>query len=343
MKYALTGALLAGLAAAGPCNNNCGRAVFGTARASPALAERSALCAEFVKTTSTVTLPAVTETAVLYNRNVHARADAVITGHVPAYASACANVEAYWNACQCFSDVKATTTTVTAPAPVETLSATCAQGIEYGIYGVDGDSRRSNLAGAANGLGHGSVDLHLQFSGRTPDVSGVSPTIGTILQFTDPDNVPVSLYGTHGPAGSTMGFGVVNHRGYLIPSKIGDYTIYLDTSDNAFYAWVGESAISSWSFSNAAISRFWPPVEGESYSHVISVTEDTINIPVALRFVWMNYGGPGALSARIVDPEGVVILGEDSTKNHQIVAHCSGAASPVPQWAEWANELLQES
>ncbi|KAE9572786.1 hypothetical protein CGMCC3_g11206 [Colletotrichum fructicola] len=113
------------LVSAAICNNNCGRAVAGTARQSPPFAARQSLCEAFVSTTVTVTPGAVTVTAnSVARRNVHAprQAAPVITGVVPAYASACADASAYWSACQCFSGILPTTVTVTAATPIVTVT-----------------------------------------------------------------------------------------------------------------------------------------------------------------------------------------------------------------------------
>ncbi|KAH7323237.1 hypothetical protein B0I35DRAFT_459343 [Stachybotrys elegans] len=351
MKCFMLAASLVALAAAGPCNNNCGRAVAGTARANPPFAARSSSCAQFAqyyKTTTTVTPPAVTKTVPIYQRrdasntadhDIQERANPIITRDIPPYASSCPNVEAYWNACQCFSGISATVVTVVAPTPTVTVPAgTCTQGIQFAIYAVDKDPvRKRNLANAVY-RGPYSVDLRLQFSGRRPSVSGVTPTIGSIIQWVDNYHLPVHLYGVQGPPGSTMGYGIVDHRGYLVPSMAGDYTIYLDTADNAFYAWVGNNAQSSWNLQNAVISRFWPPDAGKSYSYTIHVNRRQVNRPIAIRFLWLNYGLAGAFSARIVDPRGTVILGQNSVKNRQIIASCSGSSPLVPGWGPWGDE-----
>lgn len=46
---------LTGIASAAICNNNCGRAVAGTAGVKPVLASRHDLCSAFLATTTTVT------------------------------------------------------------------------------------------------------------------------------------------------------------------------------------------------------------------------------------------------------------------------------------------------
>lgn len=50
---------LAGLVAAN-CNNNCGRAVTGTARKVPSLEDRQSQCSAFLTSTTTITPPLVT-------------------------------------------------------------------------------------------------------------------------------------------------------------------------------------------------------------------------------------------------------------------------------------------
>lgn len=55
-KAALTAFGLAGLSMANSCNNNCGRQVIGTARASPALTDRQSMCSAYVTSTTTTTV-----------------------------------------------------------------------------------------------------------------------------------------------------------------------------------------------------------------------------------------------------------------------------------------------
>ncbi|GJC90778.1 hypothetical protein ColLi_13616 [Colletotrichum liriopes] len=109
------------LASAAICNNNCGRAVAGTARRDPPLTARRSQCEALVSSTVTIDPEAATATVGPVNpRNVHRPRQAgsapVLTGTVPAYASSCADITAYWSACQCFSGVVATTRTITSTA-----------------------------------------------------------------------------------------------------------------------------------------------------------------------------------------------------------------------------------
>ncbi|EQB58775.1 hypothetical protein CGLO_00923 [Colletotrichum gloeosporioides Cg-14] len=112
--------LVPGLASAAICNNNCGRAVAGTARKDPPFASRSSLCAAFV---TAAVQPII-------GRNVHVRRqdapEPVITGIKPAYASSCPDVTAYWSACQCIEGIQATAITVsgTRTTPVTSASVT---------------------------------------------------------------------------------------------------------------------------------------------------------------------------------------------------------------------------
>ncbi|KZL83020.1 peptidase s8 and s53 subtilisin kexin sedolisin [Colletotrichum incanum] len=111
------------LASAAICNNNCGRAVAGTARRDPPLTARRSQCEALVSSTVTVNPGAATATVGPVNpRNVHMPRQAgsapVLTGTVPAYASACADITAYWSACQCISGVVATTRTITSTTTI---------------------------------------------------------------------------------------------------------------------------------------------------------------------------------------------------------------------------------
>ncbi|KAK1962617.1 hypothetical protein LY78DRAFT_661057 [Colletotrichum sublineola] len=125
MKTSSTLAAVLGLpllASAAICNNNCGRAVAGTARQDPPFAVRQSQCAALVSPTFTVVPGPITTLSPIGVRNVHGPRQAgspVLTGTVPAYASACADITAYWSACQCFSSTPATNaTTATATLTV---------------------------------------------------------------------------------------------------------------------------------------------------------------------------------------------------------------------------------
>ncbi|KAI9172804.1 hypothetical protein HJFPF1_02318 [Paramyrothecium foliicola] len=339
------------------CNNNCGRAVAGTARASPALSARRSMCATFVSRTTTVTPPPVTVTAsVIYNRNAHDRgygkADYAeyhngysqnlhdkSAGEVPGYAVACPDTRAYWSACQCFNGIKATTTTVTAPAKTSTVPGpTCTQGLEYAIYGPKPNTERIRNLAEADRQGANHVDFSLQFAGVEPDVTGITYIVGTLRQ-TDSYSPPVRIYGQSGPAGSQMGLSIIDHRGYILPAFTGVYTVWLDDSDNALFAWVGEHAVSGWNQTNASIGRFWPPDPATSYRFTFEINRDSVGVPIPFRLLWLNSGGPGALSARVVDPQGNVILGGSSPKNPQIVTSCSGSRPLAPSWVVWSREI----
>jgi hypothetical protein len=350
MKYSLAISGLVGLSIAiDPCQDNCGRAVAGSGRNDPPLAVRSSLCSAFVTATSTVTPTAATVTApIFYNRNAHeARAPAPTAATAardgldekPAYASACRNPEAYWTACQCIPGVKATTVTVSAPAPTVTVPGpVCTQGVEFAIYAIPTDSDRwQNIEEALN-EGHDRINFELQFSGVDPDVTGVTPYIGDIVQWDDDWTIPVRIYGVEGPAGSQMSSSVIDHRTWLLPTIAGTYDIVIDTSDNAVYAWVGDVAISGWSPTNAGATRFWATDDNHEWV-TFDVSEGDVGKPIAFRLLWLNYGGPGAFSARVIDPNGGILLGPDTERSPSILASCDGSGAPVSSWAPWAEEI----
>ncbi|KFA68432.1 hypothetical protein S40285_08195 [Stachybotrys chlorohalonatus IBT 40285] len=369
MRSIVTVSSLASIAAAfSLCNNNCGRAVIGTARASPDLSARQSLCSEFVTATSTVTpayvLPiafvlliyrpkchgssTVTVTApVIYNRSVHEKRASdgtstptpVLTADKPAYASACPDNVAYWSACQCFSGIVATTVTVTAATPTETVpGATCTQGAEFAIYAVELHTARwRNLVGA-NDFGPGWINFTLQFADVQPDVVGVSSTIGGLTSAADPDQ-PISIYGTTGPAGSALNRTLIDHRGYFVPALEGFYLVSLEQADNAIYAWVGDLAVRGWTPSNARASRFLDSDPSRLYSFLIDVRSWGVGVPIPFRFLWLNYGGPGTFNVQVTNPRGSSIYGPGTPSNPQVISSCSGPGAPISPWAPWAQEI----
>ncbi|KAI9149971.1 Killer toxin subunits alpha/beta [Paramyrothecium foliicola] len=321
-------------------------AFAGTANKNPGLAARESLCSAFVVATTTVTAPAVTVTApIIYNRNVHGpRAPAPTAptdlGEKPAYASACSNAAAYWTACQCFAGVKPTTVTITAPGPTEIVGGgTCTQGLEYAIYALEESSDRWQNLIQALSFGHDQADFPLLFSGVQPNVTGITPSVGGLVQWVDDWLSPISIYGNSGPAGSVMAQTLVDHRGYFLPTLSGLYTIYLETADNALYAWIGENAVSGWSPTNPTISRFWPPEEAATYSYIFEVREDQIGTAIPFRLLWLNYGGPGAFSASVIDPQGTIVLSNSTQKSPFVVSSCAGAGGLAPAWAAWEDEI----
>ncbi|KAH7320862.1 GLEYA domain-containing protein [Stachybotrys elegans] len=340
MKFTTIASLgFAGLASAAICNNNCGRAVAGTARNNPPFAARQSMCSEFLTTYTTVTPPAATVTeAPIYARNVHGPRDEVpspvITGEKPAYASSCPDITAYWNACQCFG-IAATVVTVTAPTPTETVPGMiCTQGAEFALYAVPTNSPRSdNLQRAYEN--QASISLDLQLKNVQPDVTGVTPTVGMTVVGNYFD--PIRIYGIEGPPGSTLHKTVINHRAFIIPKKVGTYNVILGDADDLMLAWVGQTAISGWDFGNANARSWWP--SGGPRQFAITVTAENLEKPIPFRLFWANEGGPGGFTATITDPEGIAIWGRNTAKNPSFVSSCSVGGENILGWnVSWPEE-----
>ncbi|KAK2060192.1 hypothetical protein LY76DRAFT_420450 [Colletotrichum caudatum] len=142
---------LPSLALAAICNNNCGRAVAGTARLNPPFAIRQSQCAGLVSATVTVgpgsVLPITASPIVA--RNVHGPRQVgpppFLNGTVPAYASACADITAYWSACQCFSGISATAVTTATPTVNVTASIGISSFLSTGSPSSTGISTRPSF------------------------------------------------------------------------------------------------------------------------------------------------------------------------------------------------------
>ncbi|KAH7324666.1 GLEYA domain-containing protein [Stachybotrys elegans] len=325
------------------CQNNCGRAVAGTARLHPPLSERWSMCSTALIRTSTITPPAATVTApITYIRHA---LDSQTTGSTelaqsgkPGYASACTDDAAYESACQCFADITPSTVTATAATPTETLPGpTCTQGVEFAMYNYDLNTTRWDNLEDAIDYGHAWVNFTLQFSGVEPNLTGITSTLGGVSQQSNPD-LPIDIYGVSGPPGSTLGRTVIDHRGYIVPQIAGFHMIWLESSDNAVYAWVGDRAVRGWTASNASIRRFWPHTGGLE-TWIFDVRDRELGTPIPFRFLWLNYGGPGAFRASISDPRGSNLLSPTTGLNSRIISSCSGPGAPAAAWAPWANEI----
>ncbi|KAJ6440730.1 Ca2+-modulated nonselective cation channel polycystin protein [Purpureocillium lavendulum] len=310
---------LSGLAAAAICNNNCGRQVAGTAAGKVPLETRRAMCSSFLATTTTVTPPVATQTPpVVYNRNVHNRAASspTVTGEQPAYATMCANNVEYWSACQCFG-ISPTTITVTAPTPITTLAApTCTQGVEYALWMFEeGSDKADELYVAYQNFP--VLNRNSLVSGVPPAQSGVVARVG-FPQWWDYGN-PLRFDGVSGPAGSSMPYNVLEHRGYLVPSQAGAYAFQFSMVDDVAAVWIGEHAQSDistrYSVLNGTLGDYNPP---KRYAY--NVAEADLGKPVPFRVFWGNGPGPAGHLWNIVDPSGAEILGYNTQKNRQIIA-----------------------
>ncbi|CRK10495.1 hypothetical protein BN1708_009922 [Verticillium longisporum] len=340
MKSFIAAFGLVGLAVAGPCNNNCGRQVIGTARKSPSLENRQALCRAFLTSTATVTPATATVTAaVVYNRNVHgARAESpTLTGEKPAYASSCPDLTSYWNACQCFDGYVPTTVTVTAATPTETVAGpVCTQGLEYAIYTPEYDDPLIERLRVEEETIYTPVIANL-IQGVVPDFTGVSPKIGPVygnwqLPLVAPAYGPNVVGGPETQLSRT----IIDHRGYINPTTTGEYTIVIPYIDNSVFVWVGANAISGFTYDNAVLTR----QEEERVYRAYKLTVTDTSAPVPFRLLWINYGGPGSLESYIYDPAGNEIAGPNAEKNSQVISSCSGAGAVVGAWPAWENEQV---
>ncbi|KAM0330128.1 hypothetical protein ACHAQA_004301 [Verticillium albo-atrum] len=342
MKSFIAAFGLAGLAFAGPCNNNCGRQVIGTARVSPALVDRKSMCSAFLTSTTTVTPETATVTAaVIYNRNVHGPRDdtPTITGEKPAYASSCVDVTAYWNACQCFEGVAPTTVTVTAATPTATVAGpVCTQGLEFAIYAPkDSAPLVGKLAQTWNG-GIANANIAYLIEGLVPDFTGVTPNIGPITgNWQQPLNAP-AYGGFVGTPGTQMGRTIIDHRGYINPATVGEYKIVLPYIDDSVFVWAGANALTGFTNSKSVLSR--QEHEGSAGDRVYSIQVTDTTTPIPFRLLWINYGGPGGVQAYIYDPSGVQIAGPNAVKNPQVISSCSGAGASVGAWPAWQDETI---
>ncbi|KAJ3955693.1 hypothetical protein N0V92_007775 [Colletotrichum tropicale] len=356
---------LPSLTAASICNNNCGRQVVGTARKDPSLSSRSSLCASFV--TTTVTEAGAAPSAA--KRNVHGSRQAsapVITGTKPAYASSCPDVTAYWSACQCFEGVKATTITVVSSGPSSTSSAspsstisdspasstpeppsptfssttttsssastsTCTPGLEYALYSVDFNSDLCQNYIRNRNNSPRNFDLNRLIGGRTPVLTGVTPSIGFSHDW-DEAFRPLRLYGTQGPVGTTSTCGIVQHRGYINVTP-GVYTVFANEPDDDLLLWFGNNAKSG-SFA-AGNSDVYGLYAEPGQSRLVDTFVFTESAYIPFRVYWDNRNGPGGLRLEVKNSTGDVILGFNTQQSQDVVYKCSGGDAPAfPAWEE---------
>lgn len=277
--------------------------------------------------------------APIWLRNVHGPREVeapTLTGEAPAYASSCADVTAYWNACQCFG-ITPTLVTEIAPTPTQVLEGpSCTQGLEFALYAAKAGSPELENLNYARTNGLNALDFSLLVGGKTPDATGVSPSIAVIGgEHAD----PIQVYGITGPADTTLSKSVIDHRGFIYPELEGTYTVTIKDADDATFFWAGESAVAGFYQGNADIVKTY--ADGPAKTYTFTVAEADVNVAVPIRLLWVNWAGRGVLNFKVVDPSGATILGPSSEKNKQVLANCApGDYSLVPEWVSWEEEVV---
>ncbi|GKT51091.1 uncharacterized protein ColSpa_11272 [Colletotrichum spaethianum] len=215
---------------------------------------------------------------------------------------------------------------------------TCTEGIEFALYnyglGTEQCSEVSNKSPR-------DADFRTILEGVNPWVTGTT----SHMWFSQDDaGRPLSVYGVEGPPGSGLACSALMHRGYIKPSLLGTYTIYIDYPDDFAHVWVGEVALSgSFSAANSQAYGRWPdsgPWVDFRLSYIFEVTDTSAYIP--FRVFWADRHGPGSLRVTILDATGSVILGGNSQSSPNIVTSCEGVGSPAPAWLDWLDEVVGE-
>jgi GLEYA domain-containing protein len=199
---------------------------------------------------------------------------------------------------------------------------------------LPGSAAYANLENARiHGLKN--LDLSVLVGGAAPVATGVTPFVATI----DGDEYkPIEVYGVKGPAGSSLGHSVLDHRGYLVPALKGTYVVTVPDADDAVFFWAGENATGGFSAGNAAIVKGY--ADGPPKRWELVVGEGEVGKPVAVRLLWANWAGRGVVELSVVDPEGKVVLGQRTGKNRQVLAGCEGNLAPVGKWPRWEDEVV---
>ncbi|KAF5532664.1 cell surface glycoprotein, partial [Fusarium mexicanum] len=218
-----------------------------------------------------------------------------------------------------------TTTVVTFVTPSACPTPSCTPGLTWAYYKLQRGSTWSpgfipeNGDSTVNGpYKNGNPELSIQ--GQTPARSGITTQLGFSTQSLNP-----SIYGVN--LGQTdFQFSVVNHFGYFYPRITGNYTLSLSQVDDAVAVWVGESAVSGYTSSNAILtaSSLYTATgpNGGSSSLVGSFTANSCQI-IPFRLLYTNAQSSGNFVFTMVDPLGqVVVSSTQSVSNNQLVNNC---------------------
>ncbi|KLU92456.1 hypothetical protein MAPG_11400 [Magnaporthiopsis poae ATCC 64411] len=216
---------------------------------------------------------------------------------------------------------------------------TCTPGVEWAAYRYCDLCSESEMLHKAGTLDINHLDLRFLLPLRAPASHGVTSRLFA-PQLQSP-STSRSVYGRARPTGRNT---LVNHRGYLRPSKDGVFRLRVTGAvGDTLVFWHGDKAKGAYSVANAdyrtnsgaaAARDGW---RDDEYRFEVAAGEI-----VPFRVIWSNgRNGDGLEGVRILDSDESVVLGAFSLENDQVVTSCSGEGAPegAEPWGRWEVDL----
>ncbi|KAI8962287.1 GLEYA domain-containing protein [Daldinia sp. FL1419] len=174
------------------------------------------------------------------------------------------------------------------------------------------------------------------YKGRDPVFSAVAPWIGGHLGYTDASPDTSTFYGSAAELNST--YFALNHHAYLYVCEAGAWQFDISYVDDVVFAWVGETAVSTWTDENADAKAVWTFARGDNHYGFASVRKELEgNSFVPLRFLFANGQWGGLFNLTVTSPSGVIVhqSGRDSD---YIVRYSCGLDMSAPQFPDFGSE-----
>jgi len=129
--------------------------------------------------------------------------------------------------------------------------------------------------------------------------------------------------------------------GYVIPASPGDYVFSIVRADDLVLLWVGDNAITNWQVNNANLRRARDEAGPAVVQYVVRITAADVAEKKAIpfRFLIAKAAGDVGFKVNIVNPAGLIILGQYTCWGDEVVASCedSGRCSHIaPAFLGWA-------
>lgn len=222
-----------------------------------------------------------------------------------------------------------TTPTVTVTATSTSTEIVCPtpsscdnQGLQWAEYpndqGDNNDATYSNFDAAV-------------YKTQTPDVSGVTSTVGGIDAS---GGVAISIYGSSSSFYSD--YFSLDHKGYLFAVATGTYTFTFSGVDDIAMLWLGPTAYAGWTRANANLVVPYHQGSGPgSGSTTIDLVEGQY---LPIRVLFGQGQGSAVFQLSVAAPDGTVFL-DSSTENSPYIVQYSCDGTTAPAYSPWGSEV----
>ncbi|ETS75374.1 hypothetical protein PFICI_12318 [Pestalotiopsis fici W106-1] len=227
-----------------------------------------------------------------------------------------------------------TTTTISQSVSIVTTTTTttesaCATPAVCGNAGIQWAEYR-NFVERANDDATYSNFVPEVYKGQAPEIPGTYGNIGPI-EITSTRSRLITIYNT--PRAFPSAFFALDHKGYFFAPVSGRYIFSVTNVDDAVFLWLGATAYSGWTRTNA--DGFGVSNQGNGFTRAFADLTAGQYLPVRLMLAQSE--GPASFSFFITAPDGTNLVSPDIANSPYLVQFsCDGVTAPA--FANWTLE-----